>query len=154
VPRRRTHAKATRNRMVCIRMTDEDYALRVSQARELGLTISGLCERLVLEGKVDMGSRPAYRAMDPVVFAELRRIGNNINQIAHATNSNLPTDVMYSWKSMNQLLSTLLTDEILSQKIAALRTRPTDNDPPPPQTRHVFQRSVQLHPARRGQENP
>jgi hypothetical protein len=92
--------------------------------------------------------------MDPVVFAELRRIGNNINQIAHATNSNLPTDVMYSWKSMNQLLSTLLTDEILSQKIAALRTRPTSNDPPPPQTRDVFQRSVQLHPARRGQENP
>jgi hypothetical protein len=154
VPKRRTHAKAARTKMVCIRMTGDDYALKAAQAKELGLTVSGLCERLVLLGKVDMGARPAYRAMDPALFAELRRIGNNVNQIAHATNSNLPTDVMYSWKSMNQLLSTLLTDEILSQKIAALRTRPTDNDSPPPQTRDVFQRSVQLHPARHGQENP
>jgi len=154
VPRKRTHAKGTRNRMVCIRMTDDDYALKVSQAKELGLTVSGLCEQLVLTGKVDMSARPSYRAMDPALFTELRRIGNNVNQIAHATNSNLPTDVMFAWRSVNKLMSALLSDELLSQKIASLRMRAPDDDSPPPQARDVFQRSVRVHPARRPEDFP
>jgi len=154
VPRRRTHAKATRSRMVCIRMTDDDYALKAAQAKELGLTVSGLCERLVLSGKVEAGARPAYRAMDPALFTELRRIGNNVNQIAHATNSNLPTEVMYAWRTINTLLSTLLSDELLSQKISSLRTRTTEDDPPAAQARAEFQRSVRVHPARRAEDFP
>jgi hypothetical protein len=154
VPRRRTHAKATRSRMVCIRMTDEDYALKAAQAKELGLTVSGLCEQLVLTGKVDMSARPAYRAMEPALFTELRRIGNNVNQIAHATNSNLPTDVMFAWRSVNNLMSALLSDELLSQKIAALTTRTDEGDSAPPQTRAEFQRSVRVHPARRTEDFP
>ncbi|MCC7250441.1 MobC family plasmid mobilization relaxosome protein [Hyphomicrobium sp.] len=135
-------------------MTEDDYVLKASQAKELGLTVSGLCEQLVLTGKVDMSARPSYRAMDPALFTELRRIGNNVNQIAHATNNNMPTEVMSAWRTINKLLSTLLSDELLAQKIAALRTRTPDSDPPPPQTRAEFQRSVQLHPARRAEDLP
>lgn len=153
MPKRRTHAKAARTKMVCIRMTEDDHALKAAQAKELGLSVSGLCERLVLMGKVDMGARPAYRAMDPALFAELRRIGNNANQIAHAINSNLPADVMFAWRSVNNLMSALLTDELLSQKISSL-TRAADHDPPPPQTRDIFQRSVRVHPARRPDDFP
>lgn len=140
--------------MVCIRMTDDDYVLKVSQAKQLGLTVSGLCERLVLTGKVDMSARPSYRVMDPALFTELRRIGNNINQIAHATNSNLPADVMFAWRSVNNLMTALLADELLSQRIASLETRASANDPPPPQARDVFQRSVRVHPARRTDDFP
>lgn len=140
--------------MVCIRMTDEDYALKAAQAKQLGLTVSGVCERLVLTGKVDTSALPAYRAMDPALFTELRRIGNNVNQIAHATNSNLPADVMFAWRSVNKLMSALLSDEILSQKIADLRTRTTPDDSPAPQARDVFQRSVRVHPARRTDDFP
>jgi hypothetical protein len=140
--------------MVCIRMTEDDYVLKAGQARELGLTVSGLCERLVLDGKVDMSARPTYRAMDPALFAELRRIGNNVNQVAHAINGNLPPDVMFAWKSMNDLLGTLLRDELLSQSISALRMRTSANDTAAPQTRDVFQRSVQVHPARRAGDFP
>lgn len=89
--RRQTHEKGARTKMVCIRMTEDDYALKARQARELGLTPSGLCERLVLrlvlKGKVELGARPSYKAMDPALFMELRRIGNNVNQIAHAVNA-------------------------------------------------------------------
>lgn len=152
--KRRTHEKGARKKMVCIRMTEDDYALRVRQARELGLTISGLCERLVREGKVDASALPAYRAMDPRLFAELRRIGNNVNQIAHATNSNLPVEVMFAWKSINELIGSLLTEELIAQKTNTLRTRTTPNDTAPPQTRAEFQRSVQLHPARRRDDFP
>lgn len=154
MPRRRTHAKATRSRMVCIRLTDDDYNHRSTQARELGLTVSGLCERLVLEGKVDMDARPSYRAMDPALFTELRRIGNNINQIAHATNSNLPTDVMFAWRSVNQLMATLLGDELLSQKLHALRAKTESDGPPASQARDVFQRSVRIHTARSKDDFP
>lgn len=140
--------------MVCIRMTEDDYVRKAAQAKELGLTVSGLCERLVLVGKVEMGAKPSYRAMDPGLFAELRRVGNNVNQIAHATNSNLPTEVMYAWRTINTLLSTLLSDELLSQKISNLRTRATADDSPAPQARDIFQRSVRVHPARRTEDFP
>ena len=154
MPRRRTHAKGARTKMVCIRMTDDDYALKSRQARELGLTPSGLCERLVLEGKVEMAARPSYKAMDPALFAELRRIGNNVNQIAHAVNGNLPPDLMMAWRSMEQLLNTLLSAELVKQKTEALRMRTDDYGTPPPQARDVFQRSVRVHPARRPEDFP
>jgi len=154
MPRRRTHEKSARTKMVCIRMTDDDYAQKVAQARQLGLTPSGLCERLVLEGKVDMSARPSYRAMDPALFTELRRIGNNVNQIAHAVNANLPPDLMMAWRSIEGLLTNLLSAELISQKTEALRTRTDPIDSPPPQARNIFQRSVRVHPARRTEDFP
>ena len=45
--------------MVCIRLTEDDYARKAAEAKALGLTVSGLCERLVLAGKVEMGALPA-----------------------------------------------------------------------------------------------
>jgi aryl-alcohol dehydrogenase-like predicted oxidoreductase len=140
--------------MVCIRMTEDDYALKVAQAKELGLTVSGLCERLVLTGKVDAGARPAYRAMDPALFTELRRIGNNVNQIAHAVNGNLPPDTAFAWRTAQLLITQLLSEELLNQKTHSLRTRAQADDSPPPQTRDIFQRSVRVHPARRTDDFP
>jgi hypothetical protein len=140
--------------MVCIRMTDDDYALKVAQARKLSLTVSGLCERLVLEGKVEMAARPSYKAMDPVLFNELRRVGNNVNQIAHAVNANLPPDLNMAWRNLEAILNNLLAAELVSQKTEALRTRTVKDDTPPPQARDVFQRSVRVHPARRPEDFP
>ena len=147
--RKRTHASTLRSRVVSIRLTDDEYAKRAAEARQAGLTMSSLCEKLVNKGKVDVASDAAHRRMDPVLFAELRRIGNNANQIAHALNSNLPPDVQYAWKTASELLRALGREEMFIQQLAeALRTRPVANDPPAPQTRDVFQRSVQIHSAR------
>jgi len=140
--------------MVCIRMTEDDYALKVSQAKDLGLTVSGLCERLVLAGKVDTSALPAYRAMDPALFAELRRIGNNVNQIAHALNGNLAPDRAYLWNTAQQLMTALLSEELKNQRTVTLRTRTTADDSPAPQARDIFQRSVRVHPARRTEDFP
>jgi hypothetical protein len=140
--------------MVCIRMTEDDYALKIAQARDLGLTPSGLCERLVLQGKVEMTTAPSYKLMDPALFTELRRIGNNVNQIAHAVNSNLPPDQLMAWRSIHSLLTNLLAAELIKQKTSALRTRTDDHGTPPPQARDVFQRSVRVHPARRPEDFP
>lgn len=140
--------------MVCIRMTEDDYALKVSQAKEFGLTVSGLCERLVLTGKVDTSALPAYRAMDPALFTELRRIGNNVNQIAHALNGNLPPDTAFAWRTAQALLTKLLSEELINQKTETLRTRTNADDSPAPQARDIFQRSVRVHPARRTEDFP
>lgn len=149
--RRRTHAGSPRTRSVTIRLTPDEYLRRSVDAREAGLSVSGLCERLVCNGKVEARPDTGYRSMDPALFAELRRIGNNANQIAHALNSNLPAHVGLAWQTVNDLLRTLMRDEMLSQQLSSLRTRTAANDPPTTQTRDVFQRSVQVHPARRGQ---
>lgn len=45
------HPKGARTKMVCFRMTDDDYALKTAQARELSVTVSGLCERLGWKAK-------------------------------------------------------------------------------------------------------
>ena len=172
--RRRTHQSAPRSKQVLIRLTPDEYLRRAVDARKADLTVSGLCERLVCEGKVESGSGSGHRPMDPAVFAELRRIGNNANQIAHALNSNLPPDVQFAWRTARDLLQLLARQELqlqraategphagrrvadpdVIQKIAdALRTRTQANDPSAPQARDIFQRRVQVHPARRGQEH-
>lgn len=146
----RTHATGPRTRQVLIRLTPDEYLRRSIDAKRAGLSVSGLCERLVREGKVEASAE--HRPMDPSLFAELRRIGNNANQIAHALNSNLPPDVQFAWRTANELLRAIGREEMFVQQIAeALKTRSVANDPPAPQTRDVFQRSVQVHPARRGQ---
>jgi hypothetical protein len=151
MPKRRTHESAPRTKQVLIRLTPDEYLRRSIDAREAGLSVSGLCERLVCEGNVEIETG-RHQMMDPALFAELRRIGNNCNQIAHALNSNLPPDTMFAYRTVAGLIETLARDEMLAQQIAAaLRTRKPANDSPAPQARDVFQRSVQLHPARRGQ---
>jgi hypothetical protein len=151
--RRRTHQHAPRSKTVTIRLTEDEYLRRLADAKSAGLTVSGLCERLVREGRVEVRAEAHHRPIDPVLFAELRRIGNNANQIAHALNGNLPPDTQLAWRTVRDLLQMLMRDEMFAQQIAALRTRSPANDPPPAQARPVFQRSVQLHPARRGQEH-
>lgn len=170
--RRRTHPSAPRTKQVLIRLTPDEHLRRSIDARKAKLTVSGLCERLVCDGKVEIGIGGGHQPMDPALFAELRRLGNNANQIAHALNSNLPPDVQFAWKTVSDLLRAIARQELLTQQAAserpregvrdqafvnkiaeALRTRTPVNDSPTPQARDVFQRRVQLHPARRGQEH-
>ncbi|MGD9785928.1 MAG: plasmid mobilization relaxosome protein MobC [Hyphomicrobiaceae bacterium] len=151
--RRRTHDHAPRSKTVTIRLTEDEYQRRAADARAAGLTVSGLCERLVRDGCIEVRASAQHRPMDPALFAELRRIGNNANQIAHAINGNLPPATQLAWQTVSDLLRTLMRDEMLAQQIQALRTRTQANDPPPPQARPVFQRSVHIYPARPGQKD-
>jgi Bacterial mobilisation protein (MobC) len=83
MPRRHTHASAPRTKLIFIRVTEDDHAQFSIQARRFGMTLAGLCERLVTTGdvRVVLTEQPA---LHPALVAELKRLGNNINQIAHA----------------------------------------------------------------------
>ena len=50
---------------------------------------------------------PADRAILERVIAELRRVGNNINQIARAANMNEPTDSVSLNNALNEYMATL-----------------------------------------------
>ncbi|WP_366785788.1 MobC family plasmid mobilization relaxosome protein [uncultured Hyphomicrobium sp.] len=163
--RRRTHAASPRSKTVTIRLTPDQHLRRSMDARQAGLSLSGLCERLICDGKVE--AAPGYLKLDPAIFAQLCHIGNNVNQIAHALNGNLPADVVDAYRQAQELLRLLAhlqhaqrtqrsghpihphqPPSFVHQIAQALGPRNPSNDPSPAQARHVFQRSVQVHPPR------
>jgi primosomal protein N'' len=148
MPRRRTHADAIRNRVISIRVREAELERLKSEASAAGLSVSGLAEKLVCEGKVITRSSGGAAPLSPALLAELRRIGNNLNQIAHAVNSNLPPDVRFTTTTLHQLIQQLARDEILAERLKVAAQRIPSNDSAPPQARSEFQRRVQLHPAR------
>lgn len=60
---------------------------------------------------------------DPAVLYELKRIGNNINQIAHAVNASLPPDANLAVNAFRHLFEALTDGEEYRRRLAALRTR-------------------------------
>jgi hypothetical protein len=88
----------------------------------------------------------------PELIAELRRIGNNVNQIAHAVNSGLPPEVQNAYRQVARLLDLLLADEF-SVRRNALRMRIAAHDSAHSQTGIELQRGVRLYPARPGTED-
>ena len=153
VPRPRTHMTGPRARQILIRVTEEAHAGLALKARSAGLSVSGLCERLVTQGKLEVISA-ANAELHPAVFAELRRIGNNINQLAHAANGLMPPDVRMMVGNFNKLFKLLIQNELIARRMNEdLRTGSTANDSAPPSSRDQFQRSVQLRTARRGSDD-
>lgn len=150
MPRRRTHTSGPRNRIIGVRVTDDEYAKLTAEASQAGVTIASLAYGRVLKKRSGEG-QPAivHHAMDPGLFAELRRIGNNLNQVAHAINGGLPPHVMNAYRAVHELVQTLTRDEMLAQRIATYQqaqTQANDSTPPPP--RHEFQRRVHVRPSR------
>jgi Bacterial mobilisation protein (MobC) len=146
--RHRTHADAIRSKIISIRVKPEDYERLKLDASWTGQSVSGLAEQLVRKGKIVVTDHDRPAPLHPALMSELRRIGNNLNQIAHAVNSNLPPSVRETSDTLSQLIQQLSRDELLSQRVKAAASRMPSNDSSPPQARSEFQRSVQLHPAR------
>src|SRR5665213_2127357 len=98
--RHRTHEKSVRTRMLTVRLTPEDHQRLVEAAATGGTTVSGVAERLIVTGRINVA---ATEQLDPKVMAELGRIGNNLNQIAHAVNSNLPPVISDAARQLHDL---------------------------------------------------
>ena len=153
MPRPRTHMTGPRARQILIRVTEEAHTGLAIKAKSAGLSVSGLCERLVTQGKLEVISA-ANAELHPALFAELRRIGNNINQLAHAANGLMPPDVRMMVSNFDKLFRTLIQNELIARRMNEdLRSRSTANDSAPSSPRDQFQRSVQLHPARHGSDD-
>ena len=86
------------------------------------------------------------RNIPPEVVNELKRIGNNVNQIAHAVNSGLPPDIRHYGKQLLLILQVIETHGLDPRTVKTGNLKAPGNDSPPPQTRAEFQRSVHLYP--------
>ncbi|MDX2287217.1 MAG: plasmid mobilization relaxosome protein MobC [Hyphomicrobiaceae bacterium] len=139
-----------RNRQINIRVSDADYERLLIAATKLGLKITAYCERRLFAKRIEVEvAETVLHRLDPALFAELRRIGNNLNQVAHALNSGLPPHLGMTARAMNDLLQALLRDDLLSRRLKALRTRTDFNGATPPETGVQLQGRLRVYPARR-----
>jgi hypothetical protein len=150
VPKTSARGSQRRNRQINIRVTDEDHARLAMAASKIGLSLTAYCERLVIRPRRRIEIAQAVRhAIDPALFVELRRIGNNLNQIAHALNSGLPPHLGMTARSLNDLLQALLRDELLARQLQASRTRTDFHGAAPPEKGIQLQGRLRVYPARR-----
>jgi len=146
--RRRTHDDV-RDELLTIRLTKADKLRLKEQALRHGTTPSGLAEQYVRKGYARVvAPNDAPAPADPVLLAELKRLGNNLNQIAHAVNTNLPPSIPAAAKHMHALLTLIVNDEYLSRRIDLAKKRGGPDDSSTPHAREEFQRNVQIRSER------
>lgn len=150
MPRARVQQTQKRHRQINIRVTDDDHARLTRDALRAGMKLTGYCEILLLNPKVEIAQTTVHR-MEPVLFAELRRVGNNLNQVAHAINSGLPPHQLLAAQALNGVLQTLLRDELLNRRIEALRMRTDFDGTANAKTGVQLQGRLRVYPARRRQ---
>lgn len=92
-----------------VRLTAEEHAEITAKAEAAGVSAGGFLRACGL-GQVTPGTKrraPADKAILERVIAELRRVGNNINQIARAANMNEPTDSVSLNHALSEYMATL-----------------------------------------------
>lgn len=146
MPRPRTYQHAARTQAITVRVTPAEHARLQAEAAQAGRSVAGLAERYITRGSVRVEASRMPAPLDPALIAELKRIGNNLNQIAHALNSNLPPDTVSTAANLRDLIHTLMRDELLLQRLRDAKEKRDDSAPASP--RQEFQRVVQVRPTR------
>lgn len=152
--RRRTYREAARTQAITVRITPAEHARLAAEAAQAGVSIAGLAERYITRGTLKIESSAAPAPLQPAALAELKRIANALHTIAGTAPAHLPAKADSVAATMRDLLQLLVRDELLSQRITALRTRTTANDSAPASARQEFQRVMHLRAARPESENP
>lgn len=119
-PTNRTHR-------VVVRLTDQERATLEREARAAGLSLSDFVRSRTLPRRRGPSAKtamaraaspaPNFRAMNPALFAELSRIGNNLNQIARAFNSGLDIDRAEVIRLVARAWQTMLRDEVTARYV-------------------------------------
>lgn len=116
--KRATRGDEARTEIVHMRLTVSER-LRVEQrAAAAGLTVSAWSARAVTGAEVTVAVTPTA-PLPPGLIAELKRIGNNINQIAAALNTGRQVPATEIVAKMRDLLQALVRDETLVTRINA-----------------------------------
>ena len=101
--------KRQRHRGVYVACTPEEKAAIFEKAQANGLSAGGYLRMCALN-RVTPGTKrraPVDLAMLGKAMAELRHVGNNINQIARSTNMNEPADSERLHQALSEYMATL-----------------------------------------------
>jgi hypothetical protein len=90
VPKRAIRGDESRTEVVTIRLTKAERARLEQRASAAGLTVSAFAAQALAGGRITVETKPAALVLPLELIAEFKRIGNNVNQIAHALNSRKP----------------------------------------------------------------
>lgn len=152
---RRKSERPLKSTIVTFRLPADERTRLAKEAFKAGMTLTDLItaclERRASKTEDVAAARHAnddLRPLPPEVFAELRRIGNNVNQIAHAVNAGLPPEFRFAYGQAARLIELIIADE-LSLRRTALGTRTSAHGPAPTRKGHELQKGVRVHPARR-----
>lgn len=157
--RRAKKSDDRRTQTITFRVSPEERGRLDDAAIEAGMTLSAYVAAVLNRKANELRSRlagmqkaatpppPPSRNLPPEVVYELKRIGNNINQIAHAVNSGLPPDIRHYSKQLLLILQVIETHGLDPRTVKDGNFKAPGNDSPPSQTRAEFQRSVHLYPA-------
>jgi len=77
----------SRTEVIGVRLTKAERMRLEHRAAAAGFTVSAFAAQVLARGQVTVESRPRTAVLPPELVAEFKRIGNNLNQIAHALNS-------------------------------------------------------------------
>ena len=141
--RRAPRGDEPRTATLTVRMTVGERALVEQRAAAAGVTPSAYAATVLTGGSVTVEQR---ETMHPALFAELSRIGNNINQLAHASNAGMPPQHQEVMGAMKALFEHLMQDEITRRRVVAFEresgSRSAANGSEAPRTRDEFQGRV------------
>lgn len=113
--RKRTHHDAARTKIVSARLTQETYDLISVHAEKLGLTRAGYVEHLIEDRPLRI-IRPVSDELPVTFLNELKRIGNNLNQIAHARNAGQDVDPRHFQTVVTEIIATICSNEVLRRR--------------------------------------
>lgn len=110
--RKRSHHESTRTKVISARMTEDTYDLITEHAETLGLTRSGYVEHLIENRPIRMVRSRADELTVPVIN-ELKRIGNNLNQMAHARNAEQRVDPAQFRTVLSEIITVICRNHAL-----------------------------------------
>ncbi len=147
MPRRAPNSEQPRSKVLPVRLTPDEHAEVLAAAQAANMTASAYGARTLTGRRVVIEKR---QSMDPALFAEIKRIGNNINQLTRAVNRDRHPDAHALIGSFKELFDHLIRDELMKRRIEAA---PNDNrrnpvDPEETQTGPELQRARQVPAAR------
>lgn len=116
--RKRTHTDAPRTKIVSARLREDTHDKLTAAAAKAGLSRASYVEHLIENRALKM--EPAHSDALPVALInELKRIGNNLNQIAHSVHSELSPSEATITAVVAELVRTIASNEVLHRRLTA-----------------------------------
>lgn len=119
--RKRSHRDETRTKIISARLTHDTYELISEHAERLGLTRAGYVEHLI-ENKPLKIVRGQMDELSVPLINELKRIGNNLNQIAHARNAGSDIDPSHFHTVLADIIRVICRNEMTRRHYAEAYT--------------------------------
>jgi len=114
-------------RTVSARLRADTFDIVTEHAERLGLTRSAYIEHLIENRPVRLAN-PLTDALPVPLLNELKRIGNNLNQIAHARNAGLDVDPRQFRTVVTEIVAVLCSAEVLKRRYEAAEAEVTTRD--------------------------